>query len=88
MVKREGERRYKYGMGGSEEETCRIGFELELPGQTYKNHKCIVCMRLKHLPPMRETWVRSLDREDSPGGGNGNPLQYSCLENPMDGEAW
>ena len=22
------------------------------------------------------------------GGGNGNPLQYSCLENPMDGEAW
>ena len=21
-------------------------------------------------------------------GGNGNPLQYSCLENPMDGEAW
>ena len=24
----------------------------------------------------------------SPGKGNGNPLQYSCLENPMDGEAW
>ena len=24
----------------------------------------------------------------SPGGGNGNPLQYSCLENPMDGGAW
>ena len=23
----------------------------------------------------------------SPGGGNGNPLQYSCLENPMDREA-
>ena len=23
----------------------------------------------------------------APGGGNGNPLQYSCLENPMDGEA-
>ena len=23
----------------------------------------------------------------SPGGGNGNPLQYSCLENPMDGGA-
>ena len=22
------------------------------------------------------------------GGGNGNPLQYSCLENPMDREAW
>ena len=24
----------------------------------------------------------------SPGEGNGNPLQYSCLENPMDGRAW
>ena len=24
----------------------------------------------------------------SPGGGHGNPLQYSCLENPMDGGAW
>ena len=24
----------------------------------------------------------------SPGGGRGNPLQYSCLENPMDREAW
>ena len=24
----------------------------------------------------------------SPGGGYGNPLQYSCLENPMDRGAW
>ena len=24
----------------------------------------------------------------SPGEGNGNPLQYSCLKNPMDGGAW
>ena len=24
----------------------------------------------------------------SPGGGLGNPLQYSCLEDPMDREAW
>ena len=23
-----------------------------------------------------------------PGEGNGNPIQYSCLENPMDGGAW
>ena len=32
----------------------------------------------------------SLDPESgrSPGGGNGNPLQYSCLENPMDRGAW
>ena len=24
----------------------------------------------------------------TPGGGHGNPLQYSCLENPMDWGAW
>ena len=24
----------------------------------------------------------------SPGEGHGNPFQYSCLENPMDGRAW
>ena len=24
----------------------------------------------------------------SPGGGHGDPFQYSCLENPMDGGAW
>ena len=37
---------------------------------------------------MQETWVWSLGVEDSPGEGNGNPLQYSCLENPMDRGAW
>ena len=26
--------------------------------------------------------------ERSPGGGHGSPLQYSCLESPMDREAW
>ena len=26
--------------------------------------------------------------ERSPEGGHGNPFQYSCLENPMDREAW
>ena len=39
---------------------------------------------LKYLPAMQETQVQSLSWEDSPGEGNGNPLQYSCLENPMD----
>ena len=27
-------------------------------------------------------------RKRSPGGEHGNPLQYSCLENPMDRGAW
>ena len=30
--------------------------------------------------------IPGLDRY--PGGGNGNPLQYSCLENPKDRGAW
>ena len=43
---------------------------------------------VKGLPTMWETRVQSLGREDPPGEGNGNPLQYSCLENPVDGGAW
>ena len=42
----------------------------------------LVAQRVKRLPAMRET------RLQSPGEGNGSPLQYSCLENPMDGGAW
>ena len=37
---------------------------------------------------MWETRVRSLGWEDPLGGGHGNPLQYSCLENLMDRGAW
>ena len=36
---------------------------------------------------MQETWVWSLDWKDSPGEGNGNPLQYSFLGNPTTGRA-
>ena len=44
----------------------------------------------------RSHWVQSnpaglgsiLGLGRSPGGGNGNPLQYSCLGNPMDRGAW
>ena len=31
-------------------------------------------------------WILGSGR--SPGGGHGNPLQYSCLENPLDRGAW
>ena len=37
-------------------------------------------------PPADAGNVGSLGR--SPGEGNSNPLQYSCLENPMDGGTW
>jgi len=60
-----------------------------LPGESHgwRNLASLVAQRLKLLPTMRETWVRSLGWEDYPGEGNGNPLHYSCLENPMDGGA-
>ena len=43
---------------------------------------------LKNPPAVRETWVRSLGREDPLEKAMGNPLLYSCLENPMDRGAW
>ena len=39
------------------------------------------------LPAMWETHLIPGSGR-SPGQGNGNPLQYSCLENPIDGGAW
>ena len=43
---------------------------------------------LRNLPANARdaSWIPGLGR--SPGGGNGNPLQYSCLGNPMDRGAW
>ena len=35
------------------------------------------------LPSDFKRWVENCD-----GEGNGNPLQYSCLENPVDGGGW
>ena len=45
---------------------------------------------VKNLPAMQSPKRVSLisGSGKSPGGGHGNPLQYSCLENPMDRGAW
>ena len=42
---------------------------------------------VKNPPAVQETGVQSLSREDS-REGRGNPIQSSCLENPMDRGAW
>ena len=42
---------------------------------------------VENLPAIQETLAQSLGQEESLEG-NGNPLQYSCLENPMDRGAW
>ena len=43
---------------------------------------------VKNLPVTQEIWVQSLGQEDPLEEGMAIPLQYSCLENPMDKEAW
>ena len=43
---------------------------------------------VKRLPTMRETQVQFLGWEDPLEKENGNPLQSSCLENPMFRGAW
>ena len=50
-----------------------------------------VAQWIKNLPATeetQETWVWPLGREDPLKEGHGNPLQYSCLENPKDRGAW
>ena len=42
---------------------------------------------VKNQPAMQERWVRFPGSESSPGEGNSNPPQYSCLGNPMNREA-
>ena len=43
---------------------------------------------VKNLPASAGDAGSILRSERSPGEGNGNPLQYSCLENPRDKGAW
>ena len=40
------------------------------------------------MQEMQETQVWSLSQDDPPGGGHGNSLKYSCLQNPMDRGTW
>ena len=51
---------------------------LRLPWWLRWQRICLQCGR-----PGFDTWVGR-----SPGGGHSNPLQYFCLENPMDIGAW
>ena len=44
----------------------------------------ILAWRIPWTEETKDMWVQFLGWEDSPGGGQGDPLQYSWLENPMD----
>ena len=50
----------------------------------YADGASLVAQMGKNLPAMQETWVQFLGWEDSLGEGNSYPLQYSCLDNPID----
>ena len=43
---------------------------------------------IKNLHAMQDIWVRSLGQEDPLEKENGNPLQYSCLDNSLYRGAW
>ena len=45
--------------------------------------KELICQCRRHYRPGFSGWVWKIS-----GGGNGYPIQYSCLENPMDREGW
>ena len=48
----------------------------------------LVVQMVKNLPAYAGDLGSIPGSGRSPGEGNGNPLQYSCLENPMDRGAW
>ena len=48
----------------------------------------LVAQRIKHLPARWGDLGSIPGSGISPGEGNGNPLEYSCLGNPMDIEVW
>ena len=51
--------------------------------------KCeIMAQMVKNLSAMQEIQVQTLKSGRSPGGGNGSPLQYACLETSKDRGAW
>ena len=52
---------------------------------SYLSHSSLFCLEAGHL--MTEVNLH-LKKYIPVGEGNGTPLQYSCLENPMDGGAW
>ena len=53
-----------------------------------KGWASLAVQMVKSMPAMQKTQVQSLHREDPPGEGTSNPLQYSYLENSVDRGAW
>ena len=76
---------------------ARVGHDLttkERERETLMTGVFLAAQSVKNLPAMKETICSAGDLASfpgsgrSPGEGNGHPLQYSCLENPMDRGDW
>ena len=57
---------------------------------TGKEWASLTAQQVKNLPAVQETQRRRFDPESerSPGGRNGNPLQYFCPDSPLDRGVW
>ena len=64
---------------------CRLKREFDL---LIEQLASLVAQTVKNLPAVQETKIQPQGWEHTPGEGNGNPLQYSFLENSMDRGAW
>ena len=60
--------------------------QFSVDGRLYRTS--LIARLVKNLPTMQETWVQSLGQEDPLEKDMATPLQYSCLENPVDRGAW
>ena len=63
-------------------------YGINIRSHTGKLGDSLVAQMVMSLPAMQKTQVQSLSWDDSPGEGNGTPLQHSCLGNPIAGGAW
>ena len=73
--------------------TCETSWKNKFCGQEFLSLTLCgeifpVAQMVKNLPAMQEILGSIPGSGRSSGEGNGNPLQYSCLENPMDRGAW
>ena len=67
---------------------CRLAGELIAGGALDKPPAHASCLDGKASAYNAGVLASTPGSGRSPGEGNGKPLQYSCLENPMDQEAW
>ena len=58
---------------------------MELGSKFLEGKNCILSLV---FVPQKSNWHIVGTQKIFTGEGNGTPLQYSCLENPMDGAAW